>query len=32
MNVLGYVLQNPLKWIDPLGLASLVTDMIAGPK
>jgi len=29
-NVWGYGLQNPLKWIDPLGLASLVTDMTAG--
>ncbi|WP_366020347.1 RHS repeat-associated core domain-containing protein [Nitrosomonas sp.] len=30
VNVLGYVLQNPPKWIDPLNLASLVTDMTAG--
>lgn len=30
INVWGYVGQNPLRWIDPLGLASLVTDMTAG--
>lgn len=30
MNVFGYVGQNPMKWTDPLGLASLVTDMTSG--